>query len=94
MPSSSRLWPAIWMPTRVSGFGAAAAARSHGVLAVTAQPVVSSDFIGESASCIFDVHASMALNDRFFKLLAWYDNEYGYALRCVELAQFMAAQDE
>ncbi len=71
-----------------------AAARSHGVLAVTDQPVVSSDFIGESASCIFDVHASMALNDRFFKLLAWYDNEYGYALRCVELAQFMAAQDE
>ena len=71
-----------------------AASRSHGVLTVTDQPVVSSDFIGESASCVFDVQASMALNDRFFKLLAWYDNEYGYALRCVELAQFMASRGE
>ena len=71
-----------------------AAARSHGVLAVTDQPVVSTDFRGEVASCVFDVQASMALNDRFFKLIAWYDNEYGYALRCVELAQFMASRAE
>ena len=71
-----------------------AAARSHGVLAVTDQPVVSTDFRGERASCVFDVHASMALNDRFFKLLAWYDNETAYALRCVELAQYMASREE
>lgn len=71
-----------------------AAERSHGVLAVTDEQVVSSDFRGEPASCVVDVRASMALNDHFFKLLAWYDNEHGYALRCVELAQFMTSRGE
>jgi glyceraldehyde 3-phosphate dehydrogenase len=48
-----------------------------GVLEVTDAAVVSSDFRGEPASCVVDARACMALNDRFFKLVAWYDNEYG-----------------
>ncbi len=60
-----------------------------GILAYTEEEVVSTDFIHNSASCIFDVKAGMALNDRFFKLIAWYDNEWGYSCRCVDLLRYV-----
>jgi glyceraldehyde 3-phosphate dehydrogenase len=72
---------------------AAAAGPMKGILSVTDAPAVSSDFRGERNSCVVDARACMALNDRFFKLIAWYDNEYGYALRCVDLAMHMASCD-
>lgn len=53
--------------------------------------VVSSDFIGCTASCIFDQKAGIALNKRFYKLLAWYDNEMGYASRVVDMICHMAS---
>ena len=65
------------MEAMVCALREASAGAMKGVLAVTDAQVVSSDFRGEPASCVFDVRASMALNDRFFKLVAWYDNEYG-----------------
>ncbi len=72
---------------------AAADGPMKGVLGVTSDEVVSSDFIGDSRSSIFDVGASVQLNDRFFKLVSWYDNECGYANRCVDMLHMMASHD-
>lgn len=55
------------------------------------EQVVSSDFIGTRYSCIFDQEAGIALNSRFYKLIAWYDNEMGYAARVVDLLNHMAS---
>jgi len=65
-----------------------------GVLEYTDEPVVSSDFIGYPASSIFDSQASIALSDTFFKLIAWYDNEMGYATRIVDLLLYMASREK
>lgn len=54
---------------------------------------VSTDFIGNTHTCIFDKKASIALNDTFYKLVAWYDNEIGYASKVLDLAAHMAAVD-
>ena len=48
--------------------------------------VVSSDFIGDSRASIFDAKAGISLNDRFVKLVSWYDNEWGYSCKMVDLA--------
>jgi len=56
-----------------------------GILGYTEDAAVSSDFIHNSHSSIFDAGASLALNDRFFKIISWYDNEWGYANRVVDL---------
>jgi len=61
-----------------------------GILAYTEEEVVSSDFVHDPASSIFDAGASMGLNARFFKLVAWYDNEWGYSNRCVDLLRKVA----
>lgn len=57
-----------------------------GILGWTDQALVSSDFIGDARSCIFDINAGIMLNDKFVKLVAWYDNEWGYSCRVVDLA--------
>jgi glyceraldehyde 3-phosphate dehydrogenase len=64
-----------------------------GIVEFCDDEVVSSDFIGSTASCIFDKKAGIALNPRFYKLIAWYDNEVGYASRVVDLMHYMAAQE-
>ena len=64
-----------------------------GVLAYTDQEVVSSDFIGDPHSSIYDAGAAIELNDRFFKVVSWYDNEMGYASRCVDMIRMMAEKD-
>lgn len=56
-----------------------------GFLGFTDEALVSQDFVGHSVSCTFDSKASMMLSPRFAKLVAWYDNEYGYANRVVDL---------
>ena len=60
-----------------------------GILGYTEDDVVSSDFIGSSFSSIFDAGAGIALNDKFFKLISWYDNEMGYSCRLVDLIEYM-----
>jgi glyceraldehyde 3-phosphate dehydrogenase len=60
-----------------------------GVLAYTDDEVVSSDFIHDSHSSIFDAGSGIELNNRFFKLVSWYDNEWGYSHRCVDLLRYM-----
>lgn len=56
-----------------------------GIVGYTNEDVVSSDFVGESVSCIFDAKAGIALDKTFVKLIAWYDNEWGYSCRVVDL---------
>src|SRR5437773_7236310 len=60
-----------------------------GILAYTGDDVVSSDFIHDPASSIFDAGSGIELNSRFFKLVSWYDNEWGYSNRCVDLLRYM-----
>ncbi len=62
-----------------------------GILAYTTDEVVSSDFIHDKASSIFDAGSGIELNSRFFKLVSWYDNEWGYSNRVVDLAKKVAA---
>ncbi|OGN65284.1 MAG: type I glyceraldehyde-3-phosphate dehydrogenase [Chlamydiae bacterium RIFCSPHIGHO2_12_FULL_49_9] len=64
-----------------------------GILATTDEQLVSSDFIGSRYSCIFDKLAGIALNRRFYKLIAWYDNEMGYSQRVVDLLEYMGAKE-
>jgi glyceraldehyde 3-phosphate dehydrogenase len=63
-----------------------------GVLAYTTDEVVSSDFIHDQSSSIFDAGSGIELNKKFFKLVSWYDNEWGYSNRCVDLLKFMVAK--
>ena len=58
-----------------------------GILGYTEEGVVSQDFVSEPRTSVFDANASMALNDNFVKLVSWYDNEYGYSTKLVELAR-------
>ena len=62
----------------------------RGVLGYTEEPLVSSDFIGDPRSSIFDAKAGMELNSNFFKILSWYDNEWGYSNRVMDLMLYMA----
>ncbi|WP_037320822.1 type I glyceraldehyde-3-phosphate dehydrogenase [Salegentibacter sp. Hel_I_6] len=57
-----------------------------GVISYTEDAVVSQDFVSDAHTCNFDADAGIALNDNFFKLIAWYDNEYGYSAKLLELA--------
>ncbi len=63
-----------------------------GILAYTSDEVVSSDFIHDKQSSIYDAGSSIELNSKFFKLVSWYDNEWGYSNRVVELTKKIAAQ--
>ena len=63
-----------------------------GYLVYTEDEVVSSDFIHDTASSIYDAHSGIELNDRFFKLISWYDNEWGYSNRCVDLLKYMVTK--
>ncbi|TMW57589.1 hypothetical protein Poli38472_003514 [Pythium oligandrum] len=64
-----------------------------GILGYTDELVVSSDFIGDSRSSIFDAQAGIALTDDFVKLVSWYDNEWGYSCRVLDLITHMVKSD-
>ena len=61
-----------------------------GILGYTEEGVVSQDFVSETKTSTFDANASMGLNDNFVKLISWYDNEYGYSAKLVELAHYIS----
>lgn len=63
-----------------------------GILGYTDEEVVSTDFIHDPRSSIFDAGSGIELNKRFFKLIAWYDNEWGYSCRCVDLIRKIGAK--
>jgi len=78
----------------VAAIKEAAAGPMKGVLDWTADEVVSTDFVTCKSSSIFDVGAGIALNDNFVKVVSWYDNEWGYSNRMVDLAIYMHKRDE
>ncbi len=73
-----------------TAFQQAAAGRLKGILAYTEEPLVSSDFRGDTHSAIVDGLSTMALGDHFVKVIAWYDNEWGYACRMADLTRFIS----
>ena len=68
----------------------AASGRLKGILAVTEEPLVSSDFIGDPHSAIVDLALTKVVDGNLVKIIAWYDNEWGYANRLVEMATIVA----
>jgi len=64
---------------------AASEGAMRGILGYTEAEVVSTDFLGESCTSVFDAGAGIALTDTFMKLVAWYDNEWGYSCKCMDL---------
>jgi glyceraldehyde 3-phosphate dehydrogenase len=69
---------------------AAADGPMHGLLGYTEEPLVSMDFKGDERSSIVDAPSTMVTGDRMVKVIAWYDNEWGYSCRVADLAAFMA----
>lgn len=72
---------------------AASKGNLKGILTTTDEQLVSSDLIGSHYSCIYDKLAGIELNRRFYKLIAWYDNEMGYSQRVVDLLEYMALKE-
>jgi glyceraldehyde 3-phosphate dehydrogenase len=66
---------------------AEAAGKLKGILGYTEDEVVSTDFLGDARTAVFDAKAGIELNDQFFKVVAWYDNEWGYSNKLIDLAQ-------
>ena len=73
---------------------AASEGEMAGILGYTDDPIVSSDLTGNSNSSIFDAGAGIELNENFFKVVSWYDNEWGYSMRALDLMVMMASQSE
>lgn len=68
--------------------------KMKGIIHYTEDMVVSSDFMTSPYSCIFDANAGIALSKNFVKLVCWYDNEYGYSMRVIDMLKFMCAKDK
>merc|ERR1711981_967140 len=64
-----------------------------GILGYSDEPLVSTDYESDPRSSIFDANAGIMLNPNFVKLIAWYDNEWGYSCRVVDLMKYVAAVD-
>ena len=72
---------------------AASEGEMKGILGYTEDMVVSTDFIGDKRSSIFDANAGIALTPTFVKVISWYDNEMGYSNRMLDLTKLIAASD-
>ncbi len=75
-----------------AAFRAAAAGPMAGILGVSDEPLVSTDFRGDARSSIIDSASTMVLGGNFVKVIAWYDNEWGYSCRCADLIQMIASK--
>ena len=62
-----------------------------GILGYTEELVVSQDFVGETCTSVFDAKAGIALTDTFIKVVSWYDNEYGYSSKIIDLLEYSAS---
>lgn len=72
-------------------FKNAAQVEYKGIIDYVDDAVVSQDFVSDPHTCNFDADAGIALNDNFFKLVAWYDNEYGYSAKLIDLASYISS---
>src|SRR5689334_18323203 len=75
-----------------AAFKTAADGAMHGILAYTGEELVSADYIGNDHSCIFDSKCTSVVDDLLVKVSGWYDNEWGYACRCVDLLRYVGAR--
>jgi glyceraldehyde 3-phosphate dehydrogenase len=75
-----------------AAFKAAAEGPMSGIMAYTAEELVSSDYIGDPHSCIFDSKCTNVVDGTLIKVSGWYDNEWGYASRCVDLLRYVGAR--
>ena len=75
-----------------NAFRAAASGPLEGILGVSEEPLVSTDFRGDSRSSIIDAESTMVLDGDMVKVIAWYDNEWGYSCRVADLIAFVAAR--
>ena len=85
--------PATYDQIKAAMKAASESARFKGIIGYTEDDVVSSDFIHEARTSVFDAKAGISLNDNFVKLVAWYDNEWGYSNKVVDLILHMAKVD-
>ena len=76
-----------------AAFEEASKGEMKGVLGITHDEVVSSDFIHDKRSSIVDAEACIGLNDKFFKIVSWYDNEWGYSSRLLDLLVHIASKE-
>jgi glyceraldehyde 3-phosphate dehydrogenase len=82
----------VTIETVNEAFREAAASELKGILGVSEEPLVSSDFKGDSHSSIVDALSTMVVADRHVKVLSWYDNEWGYSCRVVDLVAYIGKQ--
>jgi glyceraldehyde 3-phosphate dehydrogenase len=75
-----------------AAFKAAAKGALEGILDVSEEELVSTDYIGNPFSCILDAKSTAVIDGTLVKVSGWYDNEWGYASRCVDLLRFMGAR--
>ena len=91
------LAPFICRPAKyeeiVSKMKEASVGSMKGILGVTEDQVVSTDFLGDARSSIFDTKAGIQLSDTFVKVVSWYDNEFGYSMRVIDLLAHMQSKD-
>ncbi len=86
---TAQLKTAVSIDTVNEAFREAAASELQGILSVCEQPLVSADFKGDAHSSIVDAPSTMVVGDRHVKVLAWYDNEWGYSCRVVDLVAYI-----
>ena len=84
--------PATWDEVK-KAMKEASEGELKGILGYTEEAVVSSDFIGDSRTSIFDAEAGIPLNDTFIKVISWYDNEWAYSVKTVDLINYIANVD-
>jgi glyceraldehyde 3-phosphate dehydrogenase len=75
-----------------AAFRAASTGALQGILEYTEEPLVSSDYIGNPHSCILDSLSTNVVDGTMVKVSGWYDNEWGYSSRCVDLLRFLGAR--
>merc|ERR1719393_368760 len=91
---TARIQKPATMDEIVAAIKAEADGPMKGILGYVDDEVVSTDFVGEKQSSVLDIKAGISLNEGFVKLVSWYDNEWGYSNRLVELCAFMSKQDQ
>ena len=85
--------PTTYADIKATMKSAAESARYKGIIGYTEDMVVSSDFITDPRTSVFDANAGIMLSDTFVKLIAWYDNEWAYSAKCLDLIAHMAVVD-
>jgi glyceraldehyde 3-phosphate dehydrogenase len=83
----------VTVDTLKQAFRDAADGELKGILDVSDEPLVSVDYIGHPASAIVDLQSTFVIENRMVKVLAWYDNEWGYSARCIDLVSYIASRD-